>query len=537
MKRKGIIMLAAALCTALFASAAMAVDVATPQELTEALAGNEDINVTSDMSGNIMFIITKDTNINLGGYTITRNHDTSSSEATPVFYITNGKLTLSNGTIKSANNDGIAEGARVQPSDAGADAAIELNSVNIDSSDNALSIYADTSGGNLNDKPTYKASAVVNGNSLLYGKGVGAFVIGKQASLTLNDGEIKSDAFAISGNGRRDSVNNGGTLITINGGKVVSEQTCAIYQPQAGTINITGGTVTGYDGIQMKAGTLNMSGGTLEGTGAFDDSYTYPVGQNDGSMNTGAALSILSHGSVGDTGYAGEMSVNISGDATLVSKFGYAIAEANMNVAGTENKFSALNITGGTFTGAEGKSAVAMTNASDENTTITAGTFSTDLATCEGLTGLTNLPQTAKDENGNYYVVVNAESIAFETNAIELAMNETFTLRVIFTPDNTTEKALTWSSSDEKVATVDTDGKITPVAPGTAIITAALADDDSVYATCTVTVTEEEVPPTPPVTSDDVKPQPSGSGGGGCSAGFGALSLLAALPLLRMRKK
>ena len=336
-------MLAAALCTALFASAAMAVDVATPQELTEALAGNEDINVTSDMSGNIMFIITKDTNINLGGYTITRNHDTSSSEATPVFYITNGKLTLSNGTIKSANNDGIAEGARVQPSDAGADAALELNSVNIDSSDNALSIYADTSGGNLNDKPTYKASAVVNGNSLLYGKGVGAFVIGKQASLTLNDGEIKSDAFAISGNGRRDSVNNGGTLITINGGKVVSEQTCAIYQPQAGIINITGGTVTGYDGIQMKAGTLNMSGGTLEGTGAFDDSYTYPAGQNDGSMNTGAALSILSHGSVGDTGYAGEMSVNISGDATLVSKSGYAIAEANMNVAGTENKFGSKN--------------------------------------------------------------------------------------------------------------------------------------------------------------------------------------------------
>ena len=52
-----------------------------------------------------------------------------------------------------------------------------------------------------------------------------------------------------------------------------------------------------------------------------------------------------------------------------------------------------------------------------------------------------------------------------------------------------------------------------------------------------LTVTEEEVPPTPPVTSDDVKPQPSGSGGGGCSAGFGALALLAALPLLRMRKK
>ena len=178
-----------------------------------------------------------------------------------------------------------------------------------------------------------------------------------------------------------------------------------------------------------------------------------------------------------------------------------------------------------------------MTNASDENTTITAGTFSTDLDTCEGLTGLTNLPQTATDENGNYYVVINAESIAFKSETLELAMNETVVLEVIFTPDNTTEKALTWSSSDETVATVDADGNITPVAPGTAIITAALADDDSIYATCTVTVTEEEVPPTPPVTSDDVKPQPSGSGGGGCSAGFGALALLSALPLLRMRKK
>ena len=53
----------------------------------------------------------------------------------------------------------------------------------------------------------------------------------------------------------------------------------------------------------------------------------------------------------------------------------------------------------------------------------------------------------------------------------------------------------------------------------------------------TITIKIPEVPsePTDPV-SPDVKPSHS-SGGGGCSAGFGALALLAAVPLMFRRKK
>ena len=53
----------------------------------------------------------------------------------------------------------------------------------------------------------------------------------------------------------------------------------------------------------------------------------------------------------------------------------------------------------------------------------------------------------------------------------------------------------------------------------------------------TITIKIPEVPsePTDPV-SPDVKPSHS-SGGGGCSAGFGALALLAAVPLMSRRKK
>lgn len=381
---------------------------------------------------------------------------------------------------------------------------------------------------NLETKQPIEVTLTVNDGAKIEAGFAGIAMWGLGNKLNFNGGEIISKYYAVSGSG---NPWHGGSEINISGGTMTSKEDVAIYHPQSGTMTISGGVITGYDGVQMKSGTLNITGGSISANGIEPQDYD-KIG--DGSILTGAALSILSQGKSG-SGYPGNIVVNISGMPMLTSEHSYAIVEAQSNQG--DLKFNNINISGGTFVGAEGKSAIAMTNASDENTTITAGTFSTDLATCEGLTGLTNLPQTAKDENGNYYVVVNAESIAFETNAIELAMNETFTLRVIFTPDNTTEKALTWSSSDEKVATVDTDGKITPVAPGTAIITAALADDDSVYATCTVTVTEEEVPPTPPVTSDDVKPQPSGSGGGGCSAGFGALALLAALPLLRMRKK
>ena len=52
-------------------------------------------------------------------------------------------------------------------------------------------------------------------------------------------------------------------------------------------------------------------------------------------------------------------------------------------------------------------------------------------------------------------------------------------------------KAVTWSSSDPAVATVDENGRITPVVEGEVIITVALADDPSVTADCGFLITED----------------------------------------------
>ena len=53
-----------------------------------------------------------------------------------------------------------------------------------------------------------------------------------------------------------------------------------------------------------------------------------------------------------------------------------------------------------------------------------------------------------------------------------------------------TNSALTWTSSNESIATVDQNGKVTPVAPGNTTITATAKDGSNVSGSCKVTVTE-----------------------------------------------
>lgn len=80
------------------------------------------------------------------------------------------------------------------------------------------------------------------------------------------------------------------------------------------------------------------------------------------------------------------------------------------------------------------------------------------------------------------------ESISLpKTEKVELG--KTLTLTPTFNPSNATNKIVTWSSSDESVATIDNGGKITPKKLGSTIITVT-SQDGAKNATCTVTVVE-----------------------------------------------
>lgn len=95
------------------------------------------------------------------------------------------------------------------------------------------------------------------------------------------------------------------------------------------------------------------------------------------------------------------------------------------------------------------------------------------------------------------------EEISVSDSTAVLKVGETKTISVTFTPEDVTEKDLTWESSDTNVATVE-NGVITAIGEGTATITVTTAN--GLTASCTITVESEE-PETPAETEKPSTPQ------------------------------
>lgn len=82
-------------------------------------------------------------------------------------------------------------------------------------------------------------------------------------------------------------------------------------------------------------------------------------------------------------------------------------------------------------------------------------------------------------------------SITLSATSATLNKGENLTLTAAITPSDATDKSITWASSDVTVTTVNENGEVTAVGPGTATITATAADGSGVSATCAVTVHEQ----------------------------------------------
>ena len=85
------------------------------------------------------------------------------------------------------------------------------------------------------------------------------------------------------------------------------------------------------------------------------------------------------------------------------------------------------------------------------------------------------------------------ESVLLDKTQLNLNIGEESILTATVSPDNATNKSVTWTSTNPSVATVDNNGKVSAVAVGDAIIIVVTADGGKT-ATCTVTVTNPAVP-------------------------------------------
>lgn len=81
---------------------------------------------------------------------------------------------------------------------------------------------------------------------------------------------------------------------------------------------------------------------------------------------------------------------------------------------------------------------------------------------------------------------IDVTSITLDQDSASVEEGKTITLAATVLPENATNPTVTWTSSDESIATV-ADGVVTGISAGTATITAAAGDKT---ATCALTVTE-----------------------------------------------
>lgn len=176
--------------------------------------------------------------------------------------------------------------------------------------------------GNYNKKPDPINDAVeinISGGKISGGQALGTNASsGKYAGFTLN---ISDDA------------------------EIISSNDCAAYLPGYGITNISGGKLSGPQGIRIAAGELNITGGTIEGTSLTD-------GNDLQSGGSGGTLGAIVVGKASG-GYLGNIDVNISNGAVIQNTATNgtddarpaAIVVSDKNMANSEYENSSINVT------------------------------------------------------------------------------------------------------------------------------------------------------------------------------------------------
>lgn len=202
-------------------------------------------------------------------------------------------------------------------------------------------------------------------------------------------------------------------------------------------------------------------------------------------------------------------SLTIGNGATLTVNGGELTGE-NIPTEGVVYKVTEVTLSQSILTLDVGDAAtltatVTPTNATNQNVTWESSdsngivTISPDTADSKKATitatgaGTTTIKATVDGKSAECSVTVKAPTtipvtgVSLNTNTLDLTEGDTSALTATITPNNATNKNVTWSSDNETVATVS-NGLVTAMKAGTATITVAATDGSGVSATCTVTV-------------------------------------------------
>ena len=158
--------------------------------------------------------------------------------------------------------------------------------------------------------------------------------------------------------------------------------------------------------------------------------------------------------------------------------------EASLNVGATITLYATVlpnNATNKTVTWSCSDATIASVDQNGKVTALKVGKC-TITATAGGKTATCAI--TVQGSNS-----VAVTSVSLNKTSLFLSKGQSETLIATVNPDNATDKSVSWSSSDNTIASVDQNGKVTAIAEGNAFITASAGEKS---ATCLVTVTASQ---------------------------------------------
>lgn len=275
------------------------------------------------------------------------NHTITFPDNKSYFIVTDGKLNISGGKLVNAANY-VAKVVAL-PNDNGHESVIVGENLEIEGLYGVIASYA-------------------NKNTDKYG-----------AKISLKDTTINAVYMGVTINGYLNAISGGVAEVTLDNVTVNASdaESAGIYAAGYGNWTVNNCTFTAADALSLKSGNIAINGGTYTSNGAYKDPA---AGNNDGTENTGAALSLTSN-----DGYAKKLDVVVN-SGTFVSENGHAIYEGIAKKNGTPvaaASYATIEVIDGTFDSAADKDSVNITTAADKHV-LKGGSYNTDVtAFCE----------------------------------------------------------------------------------------------------------------------------------------------------------
>ena len=301
-------------------------EILTADDLKAAVENGGEIVIGESISLTETLTIETNVTIDLNGYTIDRGSGFTStmirvaeggsltiedlrgngqiSSSTGIAVENNGTFTLLSGTI-DANNSSNAYGVR--------------NRVTTTSLEENQAVICNIEGGTISSDVWGVVffgagmAGQTDGNNSALNTGVTGSILNNMMQVNISGNAQISGLQALA-----TAANNGiyaGFTVNISGNAEITGineiEGCAMYLPGYGVTNISGGTISGGQGIRISAGELNITGGTIEGT-TVSDGKDLVAG---GSTGTQGAIVV----GKASGGYVGNVNVHISGDAVVTN--------------------------------------------------------------------------------------------------------------------------------------------------------------------------------------------------------------------------